>query len=115
MGRIFRGQRRGGRAGLLCPGRLRDPLVSEELGGVAVILSGKSCAAVEARAADLGIEHVIQGSSDKLADLRTLAPGWPCNCPKSPSSAMICPIAAHARPAAFRSQSPTPCRGESGG
>ena len=45
----------------------------QKLGGVAVILSGKSCAAVEARARDLGIEHVVQGSSDKLADLRTLA------------------------------------------
>jgi 3-deoxy-D-manno-octulosonate 8-phosphate phosphatase (KDO 8-P phosphatase) len=44
----------------------------QKLGGVVAILSGKKSAAIEARAAELGIRHVIQGSSDKLADLKTL-------------------------------------------
>jgi len=43
-----------------------------ELGVTPVILTGKSSAAVEARAAEIGIPHVIQGSRDKLADLKTL-------------------------------------------
>jgi 3-deoxy-D-manno-octulosonate 8-phosphate phosphatase (KDO 8-P phosphatase) len=37
-----------------------------------VILTGKSSTAVENRAAELGIPHVIQGSRDKLADLTPL-------------------------------------------
>jgi 3-deoxy-D-manno-octulosonate 8-phosphate phosphatase (KDO 8-P phosphatase) len=37
-----------------------------------VILTGKSSTGVEARAAELGIPHVIQGSRDKLADLKAL-------------------------------------------
>jgi 3-deoxy-D-manno-octulosonate 8-phosphate phosphatase (KDO 8-P phosphatase) len=45
----------------------------QKLGGVVVILSGKQSDAVAARARELGIQHVIQGSADKLADLRTLA------------------------------------------
>jgi 3-deoxy-D-manno-octulosonate 8-phosphate phosphatase (KDO 8-P phosphatase) len=44
----------------------------EKLGLIAVILTGKSSTAVETRAAELGIQHVIQGSRDKLADLKTL-------------------------------------------
>jgi 3-deoxy-D-manno-octulosonate 8-phosphate phosphatase (KDO 8-P phosphatase) len=40
------------------------------LGGTVVILTGKRSQGVAARAAELGIEHVIQGSDDKLADLR---------------------------------------------
>jgi len=35
-----------------------------------MILTGKRSQAVATRAAELGIEHVIQGSEDKLADLR---------------------------------------------
>lgn len=45
----------------------------QKLGGLVVILSGKRSDAVAARARDLGVQHVIQGSADKLADLRTLA------------------------------------------
>ena len=44
----------------------------QRLGGVVVILSGKDSPAVAARARELGIEHVIQGSLDKLADLERL-------------------------------------------
>ncbi len=44
----------------------------QKLGGVVVILSGKTSAAVETRARELGIRHVIQGSTDKLADLERL-------------------------------------------
>ena len=44
----------------------------QRLGGIVAILSGKSSPAVAARAADLGIRHVIQGSRDKLADLTRL-------------------------------------------
>jgi 3-deoxy-D-manno-octulosonate 8-phosphate phosphatase (KDO 8-P phosphatase) len=40
------------------------------LGGLPVILTGKRSQAVAARAAELGIEHVMQGSEDKLADVR---------------------------------------------
>jgi 3-deoxy-D-manno-octulosonate 8-phosphate phosphatase (KDO 8-P phosphatase) len=43
-----------------------------QLGGVAAIISGKDSPAVAARAAELGIEHVIQGSTDKLGDLKDL-------------------------------------------
>ncbi len=44
----------------------------QRLGGVVVICSGKQSEAVAARARELGIEHVIQRSPDKLADLRGL-------------------------------------------
>ena len=37
-----------------------------------MILSGKDSPAVTARARELGIEHVIQGSRDKLADFQQL-------------------------------------------
>lgn len=40
------------------------------LGGLPVILTGKRSQAVAARAAELGIGPVIQGSEDKLADVR---------------------------------------------
>jgi len=42
----------------------------QKLGGVVVILSGKTSLAVASRAAELGIRHVVQGSPDKLADLK---------------------------------------------
>ena len=44
----------------------------KRLGITPVILTGKSSLGVAARAAELGIEHVIQGSRDKLADLERL-------------------------------------------
>lgn len=44
----------------------------QELGGVVAICTGKRSGAVAARARELGIEHVIQGSEDKLADVRAL-------------------------------------------
>jgi 3-deoxy-D-manno-octulosonate 8-phosphate phosphatase (KDO 8-P phosphatase) len=44
----------------------------QRLGGVVVICSGKHSEAVAARARELGIEHVIQRSPNKLADLRRL-------------------------------------------
>jgi 3-deoxy-D-manno-octulosonate 8-phosphate phosphatase (KDO 8-P phosphatase) len=44
----------------------------QRLGGVAVICSGKRSEAVVARARELEIEHVIQGSRDKLADVQTV-------------------------------------------
>ena len=44
----------------------------QRLGGVVVILTGKTSQAVERRAAELGIRHVIQGSRDKGGDLRRL-------------------------------------------
>jgi 3-deoxy-D-manno-octulosonate 8-phosphate phosphatase (KDO 8-P phosphatase) len=44
----------------------------QRLGGEVVILSGKTSVAVETRARELGIRHVIQGSQDKLADLKRL-------------------------------------------
>jgi 3-deoxy-D-manno-octulosonate 8-phosphate phosphatase (KDO 8-P phosphatase) len=44
----------------------------QRVGGVAVILSGKTARAVETRAAEVGVQHVIQGSHDKLADLQPL-------------------------------------------
>jgi 3-deoxy-D-manno-octulosonate 8-phosphate phosphatase (KDO 8-P phosphatase) len=47
----------------------------QELGGQVVICSGKTSPAVVARARELRIPHVIQGSADKLADLHAaLAP-----------------------------------------
>lgn len=42
----------------------------QRLGGTVVICSGKQSEAVAARARELGIAHVIQGSHDKLADLQ---------------------------------------------
>lgn len=44
----------------------------QRLGGVAAIISGKHSLAVAVRARELGIEHLIQGSRDKLADLKAL-------------------------------------------
>ena len=44
----------------------------ERLGISAVILTGKSSAGVETRAAEIGIPYVVQGSRDKLADLKAL-------------------------------------------
>ncbi len=44
----------------------------QRLGGVVVICSGKDSPAVAARARELGIEHVIQASRDKLGDLHAL-------------------------------------------
>lgn len=41
----------------------------QKLGGVVVICSGKTSDAVAARARELRIQHVIQGSRDKLGDL----------------------------------------------
>lgn len=40
------------------------------LGGVVILLTAKRSRAVADRAAELDIEHVIQGSENKLADLR---------------------------------------------
>ncbi len=45
----------------------------QRVGGAVVILSGKESPAVAARARELKIEHVIQGSMDKLGDLQKLA------------------------------------------
>lgn len=45
----------------------------KQLGPVAVI-TGLESEAVRKRAADLRVEHVVQGSRDKLADLRRLLP-----------------------------------------
>lgn len=44
----------------------------EQLGITPVILTGKSSIGVAVRAAELGIPHVIQGSRDKLGDLKPL-------------------------------------------
>ena len=44
----------------------------QRLGGVVILCSGKASDAVAARARELKIEHVIQGSRDKVADLGTL-------------------------------------------
>jgi 3-deoxy-D-manno-octulosonate 8-phosphate phosphatase (KDO 8-P phosphatase) len=41
----------------------------QKLGGQVVIISGKDSPAVYARARELGITHVIQGSTDKLRDI----------------------------------------------
>lgn len=46
----------------------------QEQGGVVVLCSGKNVSAVDARARELQIPHVIQGSRDKLADLGRLLP-----------------------------------------
>jgi 3-deoxy-D-manno-octulosonate 8-phosphate phosphatase (KDO 8-P phosphatase) len=43
-----------------------------ELGGSVVLISGKNVAAAAARARELQIEHVLQGSLDKLGDLKAL-------------------------------------------
>ncbi len=42
----------------------------QQVGGVVVICTGKRSGAVAARARELEIAHVIQGSTDKLADLQ---------------------------------------------
>lgn len=44
----------------------------QRLGGVVVLCTGKRSAAIAARARELGIEHLIQGSQDKLADVQAL-------------------------------------------
>lgn len=44
----------------------------QRVGGVVMILTGKVSNCVAARARELGIEHVVQGSADKLADLKRL-------------------------------------------
>jgi 3-deoxy-D-manno-octulosonate 8-phosphate phosphatase (KDO 8-P phosphatase) len=44
-----------------------------QAGITVAIISGRKSAAVARRARDLGIRHVIQGASDKLAALRKLA------------------------------------------
>jgi 3-deoxy-D-manno-octulosonate 8-phosphate phosphatase (KDO 8-P phosphatase) len=41
----------------------------QKLGGIVILCSGKRSDAVAARAAELGIERVIQGSEDKLRDV----------------------------------------------
>ena len=41
----------------------------QRLGGVVVFLTGKESRGVEHRAKELDVEHVIQGSEDKLGDL----------------------------------------------
>lgn len=46
----------------------------QKLGGAVLIITGKQSPAVAARAAELGIHHLVQGSSDKLADLKMLLP-----------------------------------------
>ena len=51
----------------------------QKLGGVVAIISGKDSPAVGARAEELGIAQVIQGSSDKLADLNALLSGTGVN------------------------------------
>src|SRR5262245_10138061 len=45
----------------------------QKLGGIVAFLTAKTSEAVRQRAADLCVEHVIQGSDDKLADLERLA------------------------------------------
>jgi 3-deoxy-D-manno-octulosonate 8-phosphate phosphatase (KDO 8-P phosphatase) len=42
----------------------------QKLGGTPVILTAKSSSGIAARAAELGIRHVVQNSRDKLGDLR---------------------------------------------
>lgn len=44
----------------------------QRLGGVVILCSGKVSDAVAARARELSIAHVIQGSRDKVVDLETL-------------------------------------------
>jgi len=44
----------------------------QKLGGVVAIITGKESGAVANRAQELGIEHVFQGSQDKLADFQCL-------------------------------------------
>jgi 3-deoxy-D-manno-octulosonate 8-phosphate phosphatase (KDO 8-P phosphatase) len=44
----------------------------QRVGGVVMIITGKESNGVAARARELGIEHVVQGSEDKLADLQRL-------------------------------------------
>lgn len=47
----------------------------QRLGGTVVVCSGKDSPAVGSRASELHIEHVIQGSRDKVADLERLLDG----------------------------------------
>jgi 3-deoxy-D-manno-octulosonate 8-phosphate phosphatase (KDO 8-P phosphatase) len=55
---------------------VRDGFGIKQVAGAGVtvaILSGRKSAAVVSRARELGIRHVVQGASDKLAALRKLA------------------------------------------
>lgn len=44
----------------------------QKLGGLIILCSGKTSAAVAVRARELGIDEVIQGSADKVADVRAV-------------------------------------------
>ncbi len=44
----------------------------QDLGGIAILCSGKKSKAVAARASELKIKHVIQGSQNKVADMGAL-------------------------------------------
>lgn len=44
----------------------------QQLGGVVILCSGKDSPAVAARARELEIEHVLQGSRDKVADVQAV-------------------------------------------
>jgi 3-deoxy-D-manno-octulosonate 8-phosphate phosphatase (KDO 8-P phosphatase) len=55
---------------------VRDGFGIKQVAGAGItlaILSGRRSAAVASRARELGIRHVVQGASDKLAALRKLA------------------------------------------
>lgn len=70
-GRLWYGERGEPRRGF----HIHDGLAIQwfaRLGGTPVIVTGKRSNAVASRAADLGIQHVIQGSRDKLSDLRVV-------------------------------------------
>ena len=70
-GRLFIDEAgRGGRAFHVHDGLATDWF--QRLGGVVVICSGKSSGSITARARELSVEHVIQGSRDKLADMERL-------------------------------------------
>ncbi|MBL8878997.1 MAG: HAD hydrolase family protein [Phycisphaerales bacterium] len=47
----------------------------QRVGGVVMILTGKQSNCVAARARELSIEHIVQGSGDKLSDLRRMLAG----------------------------------------
>jgi 3-deoxy-D-manno-octulosonate 8-phosphate phosphatase (KDO 8-P phosphatase) len=47
----------------------------QRLGGQVAIISGRSSAAVDVRAAELGVTMVVQGAADKLAALKDLLQG----------------------------------------
>ncbi len=54
----------------------------QKLGGKLFIISGKDSPAVAARAAELQVDHVIQGSRDKLCDLLALLPALGAELPE---------------------------------